>query len=735
MSKLKKLMLLCAAFALTASMGLVTACGGGDNSSSSSAGGGDSTSEDSSSDSSSEDPQPAEPVNAFEEVAGLTYDDMASVTAQNEYGTPTPITVNFPSAGKYVLFTDTQYANVGDNYTEGNYGTAYQIEVEEAGEQTYAVFYDDYGMTEESTATVNYYVYKLVDVELDMNGGTINALGFEATTLFSITPPTAGRYMISFSSEVSINDVLKTTHIVETMEDAERIEFLVKSEAIANMAYYTVEYTITEAPAVSVTAGSNEVTIMAGCDNLFSFTTETAGEYKLVCDSEDVIFGIYDPVCEWIDYYSTYTYYEEGAAKNAGLFFTAEAGVPLKFYAKVSADPAVDTSVTFTISPLTPEEKYPTSVTINDMDYSAITVGKESSVDVAMDNAIDGATYIINWSTYDTDLVLKLGNVEFINGTVFFVYTEGMNISFVNKSAEFDASASDVQYQPAQYCQVNDTFDVYVNGDNVSSLELVFNVTWNFAPANYQLTWNSSTYRVGSKTNSTTDGATGLTFENISGNNPIMTAVAPSDVEGAICFSVEEKVDPATALTVGSNTVAIGTNGTTNVVLSTAAAGKFVIFEVTGGDFLVQGPYGMQPATLPFVFETYDMNDGTFVSPTYQVGSMENEVTFVIYAVTELAEGENAIAVPAGETVYATYSNTVSSSVSTSTVALASDETTAKVEVYAYNESTYVYEWVEVTDTLEFATEYWADVMFRITSTATEADTANFTITTTVVEE
>lgn len=751
MAKLKKLMLLCAAFALTASMGLVTACGGGDNSSSSSAGSSDSASasdsastddstsvDDSASDDSSSDDSEEVVEGNFVAVEGYSFEDMTTVTANSGWGVRTDVTVNLPSAGKYVVFSDDEFTQFGENNDEGDYTYTYTFEVADAGAYTFDAIYYNYMDDSVVTGEVPVYVYKINEIELSMDGGEEDLLGYNVKNTVKFTVPTAGKYVVAFDTEVEIYDefggsILCTKFAFETPTDNFTITCDVLVTAVANQEYATVGYSFSEILEQNLIVGDNTIDVTSGYDNPLTFTTETAGEYKLVCDNESVSFGLYDAEYGFISYWSMGTYYDNNVAKEA-LIFTAEANVPFTIYAKADVDVA---DVSFNISPLTADEKYPTEITVDTENFAEAAVPANGSVDVVLDGAVAGTTYVMNWSTDDSDLVFKLGNVEFDNGSVFFVYTEDMSIQLVNKNATDDASASDVDYQPAQYAQPNNdkTFDVYMSGDNVSSPELVFNVTRDMVAATYQLTWNSTVYTVGTRLNNTTDGATGLTFENISAMNPIMTAVAPSATEGAIRFTATEKVEPPTTISVGSNMVAIGASGTTNVQLSTAAAGKYVIMEVTDGDFLAPGMMGsMAPVQFPFVFETYDNGDGTFTSQIYQVGSMNNELTFVIYEVTDLAEGTNEVAVPAGETVYACYSNIADSSIWTSTVALASGETTAKVEVYVLNNLTDTYEWVEVTDSLEFATDYFMNVLFRITSSATDADTADFTITPVVSE-
>lgn len=273
---------------------------------------------------------------------------------------------------------------------------------------------------------------------------------------------------------------------------------------------------------------------------------------------------------------------------------------------------------------------------------------------------------------------------------------------------------------------MSDTFDVYMNGDNTSSPMLTFNVTWEFQGKTYQLTWDSDSYTVASRLNSTTDGATGLTFENISSMNPIMTAVAPSDVEGKITFMATEKVEPATELVVGSNTVTAGTSGTTNVVLKTATEGKFIIVEVIGGDFLAEGRMGLSPVMLPFVFEAYDMGDGA-MSATYQIGSMPGEtVSFVIYEVTELSD-TNEIEVPAGETIYGVFS-------SMQAVSATLTSSDASVQVWAYNETSYAYEWVDVDASVSATPDNNGQILFKITNNSLETNSIAFTIAPVVSE-
>ncbi len=461
---------------------------------------------------------------AYVAVEGYSYEDMTKKTGvPNDYNTATPITVTLP-AGEYIVFSDMDWVLFG-NTTDVEFIKACSLNVNEASEVTFYVKYADI-VSNETETDVPYYIYSLTGATMEMTGGELDLLGYGVENDVRLDVPTAGRYKITFAEEIEVNGTYANSYVFETEHDHETVFLTIKGEAVAGSDAFTVNYTITEAPAQPIALGDNTQTVEIYTNNLFTFTAEE-GEYKLVCNDENVMFGLYNESSMEIDYYCTYTYNDNGVAKNALFINVQKSNEPVKVYATTEV---ATTEVTFTISTLTTAEKYPTAITVNDELSNRFLIPTEGAVEINLDGATAGETYFLGWTTED-DCALQIGTQEFRNGGVWFVYTEGMEMAFVGGKS--NSSVRGVYFNTYGNPMNNGEYDVYMDGTN--GMELSLNVTQEVSEQTYTITWFGD-YTV----NGVTDGATGITSENITVTNPITVTITASNTEGKLTLTVTQ---------------------------------------------------------------------------------------------------------------------------------------------------------------------------------------------------
>ena len=313
MAKFKKLVMLCTALMMTASIAGFASCGGekkdnsspdtsastpADNSSE------DASSEDASSDdtSSPDDGGSEEPAAYYEEIIAEGKGTVEGSAETENFGT---LKLNIPEAGTYGIFTAEDVVMFGaEGATDGwsDFMDNYTFEVAEAGEITLAT----YAPWEIGEVSYTYYLYKMNTLVIeDMTGEA--KLASNLRTPVTFVAPAAGEYILTcnqqlkwFSGLGKDEEIATSSSYLITAEEAGEIDFYVMLDNFDAIELDFVWEIITVSD-LALKAGDNNVDLYAGVFRAVTFTATEAGAYSLTVANDTYNFqaGIYGYNAEW----------------------------------------------------------------------------------------------------------------------------------------------------------------------------------------------------------------------------------------------------------------------------------------------------------------------------------------------------------------------------------------------------------------------------------------------------
>ena len=313
MAKFKKLVMLCTALMMTASLAGFASCGGekkdnsspdtsastpADNSSE------DASSEDASSDdtSSPDDGGSEEPAAYYEEIIAEGKGTVEGSAETENFGT---LKLNIPEAGTYGIFTAEDVVMFGaEGATDGwsDFMDNYTFEVAEAGEITLAT----YAPWEIGEVSYTYYLYKMDTLVIeDMTGEA--KLVSNLRTPVTFVAPAAGEYILTcnqqlkwFSGLGKDEEIATSSSYLITAEEAGEIDFYVMLDNFDAIELDFVWEIITVSD-LALKAGDNNVDLYAGVFRAVTFTATEAGAYSLTVANDTYNFqaGIYGYNAEW----------------------------------------------------------------------------------------------------------------------------------------------------------------------------------------------------------------------------------------------------------------------------------------------------------------------------------------------------------------------------------------------------------------------------------------------------
>ncbi len=520
MKKIKKLLLLGAAFLATASLAFGTACGNE----------GDDSSTDFSSSSSTQSSQ-TETQSYYKTIINGKKVDVTPTGEDNFYLGAT-VTVNVPSAGTYVV-NSTDGAAFGDNTPDTETDSVYTFTATAAGDYTFKVSYFD--MSGAGSARVTYYVYEMTKAPITEAGGAVKLLA-NVNAAVSFTAAKAGRYRIVTNTDYNFylgasdsEGVYSKTFIVETTADNQSVDFFVRCDN--GLESFKFTYTVEDANAVAVQSGENTKTLYSMENNLFSFTAATAGEYKITTSATGVSFGQYDATLGEPNFSKAETYFEGGVAKSA-FVFTANANEAVLFYAK-SYDSTSE--VTFTISPWTEENKYPSEIKLQSSD---MTINMKANGATSATLNVTGS-YAISWSDVDNDaqtstpVTLTIGSQTFTSGTLLLNVKENTALTFNNPTGE----AVKVKLSYSENTPL--TFEAYIAADDTEKTTINY-ATRVAEDKSFLLTWTGEGTLYKGET-AYTDGTTGIVFDGVNKNMHLLAQIS-AQTETKLVFTITEIV-------------------------------------------------------------------------------------------------------------------------------------------------------------------------------------------------
>lgn len=325
MAKFKKLVLLCTALMMTASVAAFAACGeekkdsSPDTSASTPAEDGssdDSSSEDSSSpedNSSSEDTSSpddggdeTEPAVYYEEIVAGGNGSLTATAIGNVWG---EITFSVEEAGLYGIYAvDANYQSVDVYFApQGTTSsdvcvTNFIFNVEEAGDVTLATYRFAWGA---ETTNFSYYVYKLDTLTIEATTG-VATLAANLRAPVTFVAPAAGEYVITstqqltwYNSADKSDDGTTASSFLLSAEEAGEVTFYVMLDDL-NYADFDFTWEVLTIEALTLQEGDNTVDLYAGVYREVLLTSETATTYTVTAASETYSFivGVYG-MTEW----------------------------------------------------------------------------------------------------------------------------------------------------------------------------------------------------------------------------------------------------------------------------------------------------------------------------------------------------------------------------------------------------------------------------------------------------
>ncbi|MBQ8428557.1 MAG: hypothetical protein IJX30_00450 [Clostridia bacterium] len=326
MAKFKKLVLLCTALMMTASVAAFAACGeekkdsSPDTSASTPAEDGssdDSSSEDSSSpedNSSSEDTSSpddgggdeTEPAVYYEEIVAGGNGSLTATAIGNVWG---EITFSVEEAGLYGIYAvDANYQSVDVYFApQGTTNsdvcmTNFIFNVEEAGDVTLATYRFAWGA---ETTNFSYYVYKLDTLTIEATTG-VATLAANLRAPVTFVAPAAGEYVITstqqltwYNSADKSDDGTTSSSFLLSTEAAGEVDFYVMLDDL-NYADFDFTWEVLTIEALTLQEGDNTVDLYAGVYREVLLTSETATTYTVTAASETYSFvvGVYG-MTEW----------------------------------------------------------------------------------------------------------------------------------------------------------------------------------------------------------------------------------------------------------------------------------------------------------------------------------------------------------------------------------------------------------------------------------------------------
>ena len=310
MAKLKKLVLLCTALMMTASVAALASCGEGKKPSSSPDVSDSTPTEDNSSpdDSSSVDGGDETPddVVYYEEIVAGGEGSLTATELGNVWG---EISFSVEEAGLYGVYAVDANANSVEVYfgpqgstDDSACATNFIFNVEEAGDVTLATYKFFWGA---ETINFSYYVYKLDTLTIEeMTGEATLAANLRAPVIFNA--PAAGDYLITAdvdltwynTAEKSDDGTYSSAFLLSASEAGEILFYVMLNDPRYPDFDFTWEIlTIAD---VALNAGENTVDLYTSIYREVSFTAPQNAIYSVAAESEQYSFttGVYG-VDEW----------------------------------------------------------------------------------------------------------------------------------------------------------------------------------------------------------------------------------------------------------------------------------------------------------------------------------------------------------------------------------------------------------------------------------------------------
>lgn len=192
-------------------------------------------------------------------------------------------------AGIYYVTSYGDATVFNEDYSEGVYA-----ELTENGTLEFDVFYNDWDIPADEEIEIDYYVYKIIPLQLSEQETSAKFLADGAITPVTLTISEAGVYRVNVSQDVSFFSAMdELSYLVYQnyyvlVADQANSEFTLYIGGLES-AYGDVELTFaleTVTP-VAVTTETEKLTLSAANDNAYAFTAQENGAYRIEYDLDN----------------------------------------------------------------------------------------------------------------------------------------------------------------------------------------------------------------------------------------------------------------------------------------------------------------------------------------------------------------------------------------------------------------------------------------------------------------